>query len=442
MDKQHCIINPKTNRAVKIDSKLGKQILASQKDVKKEPHTQYKKPIGPVKLVKTVKPTIKKTITDNGNMDIVKFEKILEDLVKQNPNLLPKSVDILYLFYFDPKPSKFMKKLHNLDNKIPDTFQAVGKIYNNDTMKMERAFERIFLTEAEKNKVRKGWVNPRYKKTKEAKTEVKPKEINTINDLQQQLKKIAKEHPELNFMDYTIFNAEVFMDKLNKIDNRITYKKIIDIFNSVNKDWLQFVENLFVGNKPKEANTQYKEHSKVGPNKFTLKDHQTKMSADSRKFHRDRRDTQNIKERGDAYKKQVNDGFKNLVNEWDSPNIDILFYQIASDGRRENLQGMIRKIVNLEGKNKAIIPSELFAFLVNPLYKVNENLLDLLVDEYGADKKGIDVIDEGMRNIIKHIEPNAILPDEIDYKYYSKHMNAKNKAKIAKMITDKHFSKK
>jgi len=47
MDKQHCIINPKTNRAVKIDSKLGKQILASQKDVKKEPHTQYKKAIGP-----------------------------------------------------------------------------------------------------------------------------------------------------------------------------------------------------------------------------------------------------------------------------------------------------------------------------------------------------------------------------------------------------------
>jgi len=45
MDKPHCIINPKTNRAVKIDSKLGKQILTSQK----EPHTQYKKPIGPVK---------------------------------------------------------------------------------------------------------------------------------------------------------------------------------------------------------------------------------------------------------------------------------------------------------------------------------------------------------------------------------------------------------
>jgi len=360
MDKQHCIINPKTNRAVKIDSKLGKQILASQKDVKKEPHTQYKKPIGPVKPVRTVEPTIKKKITDNGNMNIVKFENILEDLVKKNPNLLPKSVDIMYLFHFDSKPSKFMKKLHNLDNRIPDTFQAVGKIYNNDTMKMERAFERIFLTEAEKNKAQKGWwVNPRYKKTIE----------------------------------------------------------------------------------PKEANTQYNSWE-VGPNKFTLLNYQTKMREDKMKFHRDRRQTQNLKEWSEAHKKKINDSFKKLVNEWDSPNIGILFYQIASDGNRENLKAMIIKIIQLEGKKKAIIPSELFAFLDNPLYGVNENLLDLLVDEYGADKKGIDIIDEGMRNIIKHIEPEAILPNEIDYNYYSKRMNAKNQAKMGKMITDKHFSKK
>jgi hypothetical protein len=258
MDKPHCIINPKTNRAVKIDSRLGKQILASQKNVKKEPHTPHKKPIGPVK----------------------------------------------------------------------------------------------------------------------------PKEPNQM------------------------------------------YKKKIGPV------------------KPKEPNTQYKEHWKVGPNKFTLKNHQEKMAEDSYKLHRNRRDTQNLKERGDAYKKQVNDSFKNLVNEWDTSNIGILFYQIASAGGRENLEAMIRKIVNLEGKKKAIIPSELFAFLVNPLYKVNGNLLDLLVDEYGADKKGIDIIDEGMRNIIKHIEPNAILPDEIDYNYYSKHMNAKNKTKMSKMITDKYFKKK
>lgn len=258
MDKPHCIINPKTNRAVKIDSRLGKQILASQKNVKKEPNKMYKKPIGPVKPVKP-KPTIKKTI---------------------------ESV------------------------------------------------------------------------------------------------------------------------------------------------------------KPKEPNQQYKEPWKVGPNKYTLKDHQDKMGEDLYKFHRNRRDTQNLKERKDAYEKQVNDSFKDLVNEWDTANIGILFYQIANTGRRENLQGMIRKIVNLTSKKKAIIPSELFAFLVNPLYNKNENLLDLLVDEYGADKKGIDIIDEGMRNLIKHIEPEAILPDEIDYSYYSKHMNAKNKSKMSKMITDKYFIKK
>lgn len=49
MDKATCVINPKTKRAVKADSRLGKQILASQKNVKKEPNTMYKKPIGPVK---------------------------------------------------------------------------------------------------------------------------------------------------------------------------------------------------------------------------------------------------------------------------------------------------------------------------------------------------------------------------------------------------------
>ena len=49
MDKPTCVINSKTKRAVKADSKLGKQILASQKNVKKEPNTMYKKPIGPVK---------------------------------------------------------------------------------------------------------------------------------------------------------------------------------------------------------------------------------------------------------------------------------------------------------------------------------------------------------------------------------------------------------
>ncbi len=49
MENPKCVINPKSGRAVRTDSKLGKQILASQKNVKKEPNTMYKKPIGPVK---------------------------------------------------------------------------------------------------------------------------------------------------------------------------------------------------------------------------------------------------------------------------------------------------------------------------------------------------------------------------------------------------------
>lgn len=47
MDKPKCVINPKSGRAVKADSRLGKQILAG--NVKKEPHKMYKKQIGPVK---------------------------------------------------------------------------------------------------------------------------------------------------------------------------------------------------------------------------------------------------------------------------------------------------------------------------------------------------------------------------------------------------------
>jgi len=47
METPKCVINPKSGRAVRTDSKLGKQILAG--NVKKEANTQYKKPIGPVK---------------------------------------------------------------------------------------------------------------------------------------------------------------------------------------------------------------------------------------------------------------------------------------------------------------------------------------------------------------------------------------------------------
>lgn len=44
MDKPACVINPKTGRAVKSDSKLGKQILAGKvKKEPKEPNTMYKK---------------------------------------------------------------------------------------------------------------------------------------------------------------------------------------------------------------------------------------------------------------------------------------------------------------------------------------------------------------------------------------------------------------
>jgi hypothetical protein len=43
MDKVDCVLNPITGRAVKANGRIGKKILASQKNESKKPHTMYKK---------------------------------------------------------------------------------------------------------------------------------------------------------------------------------------------------------------------------------------------------------------------------------------------------------------------------------------------------------------------------------------------------------------
>tara|TARA_Y100000385_G_C13024090_1_gene607593 strand:+ start:63 stop:941 length:879 start_codon:yes stop_codon:yes gene_type:complete len=84
MDKPNCVINPKTNRAVKADSKLGKQILASQKkNVKKEPNQMYKKAIGP--SVEDIPRILRKTnafgiVETNKKIDDTKKSKIVDNM--------------------------------------------------------------------------------------------------------------------------------------------------------------------------------------------------------------------------------------------------------------------------------------------------------------------------------------------------------------------------
>jgi len=96
MNTPECVINPKSGRAVKTSGKLGKQILASQKDGKKEPHTQYKKPIGPVKpkeaytqykSANDVRPNRKdfekkKELEKNGNISIKEYKQKIEDFIE------------------------------------------------------------------------------------------------------------------------------------------------------------------------------------------------------------------------------------------------------------------------------------------------------------------------------------------------------------------------
>ena len=115
------------------------------------------------------------------------------------------------------------------------------------------------------------------------------------------------------------------------------------------------------------------------------------------------------------------DLLKNLVEKWDTASIGILFHQTSQIERK--LQSFITKIEDIYKKgNHYIIPSDLFSFY--------PELLNKLVEYYGATKKGIEDIDEGMRNVILYINKEAKLPKEIDYIHYMKYMNTHNKKKL------------
>ena len=117
-----------------------------------------------------------------------------------------------------------------------------------------------------------------------------------------------------------------------------------------------------------------------------------------------------------------------LVNEINTNTFYILMYQKATSGN-EKINAMIKKIEYLGKKNFAVIPSDLFSFY--------PDFLNALIDKYGASEKTIRMINDNMIEFIKYVNGDAILPDELDMKYFLKYMNQRNKNKFSFLLTKK-----
>ena len=128
MDNPKCVINPITKRAVKADSKLGKQILAKQnktantqykkaddvrpnrkdydkkKELEKKPNTMYKKAIGP--KVENIPPILKKNYYGTNKTLDVQYKDISTKnkdgsviMKKVVDNEKSKMVDVMFWRY-------------------------------------------------------------------------------------------------------------------------------------------------------------------------------------------------------------------------------------------------------------------------------------------------------------------------------------------------------
>jgi TPP-dependent indolepyruvate ferredoxin oxidoreductase alpha subunit len=107
-----------------------------------------------------------------------------------------------------------------------------------------------------------------------------------------------------------------------------------------------------------------------------------------------------------------------LVENWTDDYIGILF----SQQQNQKTNNIIKKIETLNKKASSVIPSDLL--------KLDMELKNKLFEKYvksSNPKVGIDIIDEGMRDIIKYIDEDAKLPKEIDYKYYTTGIKEGNK---------------
>lgn len=326
MDKPHCIINPKTNRAVKATSALGKKLL---KDLEN----------GNKSVVEAQKPVVKKTV--------VKTE-VKKPVIKKTVAKPEYSKNII-----EPKP--------------PDSIFNRMKIFIN--------------TYSASNLYKKGLDAGVFTDTR--KTLDFYKEIGLkYEDEKNELKRILKP-----WTDYPGWKQDNPILKWSK-DEQDLYDK-----------WSFLTRLVITKNMASNALSTY------------------------------RRNKEKLKKKNDFSKPVVKTdvGLKELVDEWDTSSVGILFFQLSQ--KIESFKNIIKKTEDLSKKNKVVVPSDLFSF--------NPNLLNDLVDQYGATKKGIDIIDEGMRNIVKYINEDAKFPSEIDYKYFTKYMNGINKNKFSFLTTDK-----
>lgn len=173
MDKPKCVINPKTKRAVKADSKLGRQILAEQnktahtqyknandvrpnrkdfekkKELEKKANTMYKKPIGP--KVENIPPILKKNYYGTNKKLDIEYKNITtknkdggKTMTRVVDNKKSKIVDDM--FWRNKLPTKEKINIMSPKYLIMNMMELLGKIdsYIKLNVKLEKDDEANF----------------------------------------------------------------------------------------------------------------------------------------------------------------------------------------------------------------------------------------------------------------------------------------------------------
>ena len=338
--KPHCVINPRTNRAVKTTSILGKKLL---KDLEN----------GNKSVVEAQKPVAKKSVAKTEVKNPVAKKSVAKTEVKKTI-IQPKPPDSIF-----KRMTKFSNEF-NSKSLYKKGFDA-GLFDDNFNVYKTRDF---------------------YKPI-DAKYENEKNELKTILKPWRKYIGWKQDDPKLKWskMEQDIF---LIWDLKPKSRGDSFADHMISIYRR-EKDRLKRIE----ANKPKRTDANKPEWIEHLPNPFATEER--------------------------------------IVDEWDTISVGILFFQLSQ--KIESFKSIMKKTNDLTKRKNTVVPSDLFSF--------NPNLLNALVDKYGATKKGIDIIDEGMRYIVKYINEDAKFPDYIDYKYYTKHMSGSNKNKFSFLTTDK-----
>lgn len=325
--KPHCVINPRTNRAVKATSALGKKLLKDlengnksvveaqkpvakksvvKKEVKKtQPHTMYKKPIGP--RVQEI-PNMLRKLTSTG----AKSNKVLETHKDWNytrnkdGNLSMKRVFVPEKFKIEDTKDwrlemldfqitthsnktvienfdMWLRKINahlTLNRKLDDddiaNFNSIYKYVDKlifqlqDRMKLDNSIKEVFETKlfSKYLKLRKkitGEVNDKLNVPDEPKVYNKPNVFpkkgikpdytkdgyfEDVVDLENYFKSLVNLKPELKELyNKHKLDIGVFAEKLNKIDKRIP--STVELFNKIyGSEGIDILVEIFKTKKP------------------------------------------------------------------------------------------------------------------------------------------------------------------------------------------------